>query len=210
MNSDDRDSSVQEMPAGKTREEIVGLRRRRLITSGVGVSTIIATVASRPAWANGICTKSGLQSANLSGQHEILGCGKSAGFWMVNQYAWPSRVSPGASFTGTFGSAPYDGTTLFSGKSLGWVISYTGGSGNPGNIGLHLIGAYINSFAFPQNSPGGPGFAYSTAQIISMFTTAGNNATGKTKNDQKTIYTNLARTLEIANDSFDAKTEWAH
>lgn len=209
MGNDKQDHSVQEVPIGSSREEAFKARRRRLVRSGLGASAIVATVVSRPAWANGICTKSGLQSANLSGQHTFTGCGKSAGFWKEKQSSWPAEVSPSLSFTSVFGSAPYDSKTLFEGKSLGKVISLVSSDDtNPGQIGKHLVGAYVNSVAFPKSS--GRGFVYSSSEVVNLFIAAKNNATGRTKDEQKRIYESLATSFKTANNTFDRFTEWDH
>lgn len=214
MSNDKQDLSVQEVPIASSHEDAFKARRRRLVSSGLGASAIVATVVSRPAWANGICTKSGLQSANLSGQHTFTGCGKSAGFWKRKQSSWPAEVSPSLSFTSVFGSAPYgySGTaskTLFEGKSLGEVISVSGSDDtNPGNIGKHLVGAYVNSVAFPKLS--GRGFVYSSTEVVNLFATAKASATGKGQEAQKLIYKTLAVLLENANNRFDGNTEWDH
>ncbi len=172
-------------------------KRRRLIKSGLGASALITTVASRSAWAGDKCTRSGLDSANLSGQHTFPGCGKSAGYWKTHN--WPVDVQKTTLFTNVFGSYAYKGSTLFAGKTLFQVISDTGSSNsNPANIGLHLIGAYVNAFAFPKSSPSGKGFVYSPEEIVSMFQ---NTASGLNAD-----FTSLKNTLELANNQYDAVT----
>lgn len=201
MNNDKRELDVPEKSVSSSPEQAFRSRRRRLISSGLGASAIIATVASRPAWAGGVCTKSGLQSANLSGQHTFEGCGKSAGFWKVKQYAWPTGVRPADRFTSLFGELRHKGSILFYGKTLGQVISFTGASPkNPSNIGLHLIGAYVNAFAFPKDSPSGKGFVYYPEEIISLFAAAVSND----------AFNELKSALEAANNRYDPITEWDH
>lgn len=173
-------------------------KRRRLIKSGLGASALITTLVSRSAWAGDKCTRSGLDSANLSGHHSFPGCGKSAGYWKTHE--WPDDIQKTKLFTSAFGSYPYKGNTLFAGMTLFQVINYTGNTNtNPANIGLHLVGAYVNAFAFPKNSPSGKGFVYSPSEIEAMFQATASNPYGD--------FTALKNTLELANDQFDGVTD---
>lgn len=177
--------------------------RRKLIRSGVTASLLVTTVASRSAWGGNLCTRSGLNSANLSGQHTFPGCSKSAGYWKEKD--WPSALPKTTSFTSIFGSYRYptsSGPILYDGKTLNEVIQMQGQQPNtPTNLGLHLIGAYVNSIAYPSTSPSGKGFAYSPAKIISMFQNAA------VASDPQAAFATLKNTLEFANDQYDGVTD---
>lgn len=176
-------------------------KRRQLLQSGLSASLLLTTVASRSAWGGDKCTRSGLNSANLSGQHTFPGCGKSAGYW--GNADWPSAIPKATLFTDKFGSYPYpppNGATLFAGKSLYDVI-WLRGNNAPGNLGLHLVGAYVNSIAFPKSSPTGKGFVYSPAELVTMFQNA---ISAQNFREQLAI---LRDTLEAANNQYDRVTD---
>lgn len=195
-----RPSNHSEAPKG-----ISYTKRRQLLRSGVSASLLLTTIASRSAWGD-LCTRSGLNSANLSGRHTFKGCGKSAGYW--KNAKWPSALPQSTSFVDVFGRYPYppaNGTTpagpiLYEGKSLFEVIWLQGQVPNtPGNLGLHLVGAYVNSVAYPKIiSP--KGFVYSPDEIVLMFQGA---ATATNFRDR---FAALRDTLKVANNAFDNET----
>lgn len=233
MNQSPADSPETGTPTDNSQRR-ADQRRRRLI--GAGLSTpVLMTLTSRPSWAQGgVCTPSAMASADLSGRHAIVGCGKSAGFWKKKEVSWPLGVSKTEPFSSVFGSISYtkpndkkvsktepfssafgsisytkpndkkvrstDTPTviLFDGLSLGQVIDGTGGGGpfgdNPGNIGLHAVGAYVNAMAF------GKAFGYYPDQIVRLVQEANNG-------DQKTFEA-LAIMLEDLNKAYDDDTDW--
>ncbi|PKO88917.1 MAG: hypothetical protein CVU18_05675 [Betaproteobacteria bacterium HGW-Betaproteobacteria-12] len=175
-------------------------KRRKLIKSGIGASAMVAIAASRSAWGGDKCTRSGLDSANLSGQHTFDGCGKSAGYWKTHD--WPSSVSKSAAFTGIFGSYNYKDQVLYAGKTLFEVIMKEGASDkNPSNLGKHLIGAFVNAFAYPNSSPSGKGFVYTPEKVISMFQLAALSP------NPGTAFSILKDTLQEANNKYDGDTD---
>lgn len=182
-------------------------KRRKLVASAVSASAMIVTAASRPAWATGgICTRSGLNSANLSGRHTFEGCGRSSGRWKTQQQLWPTDVPPATLFTAAFGESSYKGKILFQNKTLGEVIALPLDKiTNPGNIALHVVGAYINAHAFPNTSPSGKGYVYSSAQVVSMFKAAAN--TSNTANNN-TALIELKNLFDTANNQYDSFTVW--
>lgn len=186
------------------------IKRRRVLTSALSVSALIVTAANQPAWAGDRCTRSALNSANLSGRQTFLGCGKSAGFWKTSLDKWPSDCSHSQSFTAIFGSWKYKSPTaiLFDGKTLGQVIQqYSGASdSNPGNIAKHVVGAYVNAHAFPKSSPSGKGFAYSPTEVVSMFKSAANSAS---ISGTDTAFATLKDTFQTANNLYDGSTDWS-
>lgn len=187
----------QETTLVASHEEISRLRRRRVLTSGLGASAIITTVASRPAWAQAVCTKSGLQSANLSGHDHAIGCGISSGWWKNNQGQWPTEVPLETPFSNVFTS-----TQLFQNKTLSQVINpQTAGTPNPGKIGKHAVAAYLNAVAFPNTGPPSyKGYAYTAEQVKTMFAIAESNGISYLEA--------LATTFETANDQYDNVTVW--
>lgn len=183
-------------------------KRRRVLTSAISASALIVTAASQPAWAGDRCTRSALNSANLSGRQTFLGCGKSAGFWKTQLQKWPSDCSSGLSFTSIFGSWKYKSPSiiLFNGKTLGEVIQYSGASdSNPGNIAKHVVGAYVNAHAFPKSSLSGKGYAYSPTEVINMFKTAANSSCIA---GTDAAFAALKDTFQIANNLYDGTTDW--
>jgi hypothetical protein len=197
-----QEDSINPDPSGPETQ-----KRRKLVASVVSASAMIVTVASRPAWATGgTCTRSGLNSANLSGRHTFEGCGRSAGRWKTQQHLWPTDVSPATLFTAVFGNSSYKGSILFANKTLGQAIALTSDTNtNPGNIALHVIGAYVNAHAFPNTSPSGKGYIYTPSQVISMFVAAANTA--NTANN-KTALIDLKNLFDAANNKYDGTTVW--
>lgn len=180
-------------------------KRRKLLSSALSASALIVTTANKPAWATDRCTRSALNSANLSGQHTIGGCGRSPGFWR-NRTDWPLGCSRADAFTNIFGSYKYKGSVLFLNKSLADVINISGSSdSNPGNIALHLIGAYCNAKAFPKTNANGKGYAYTSDQVVSMFQTAASTACALSSS---TALETLKNTLQVANETYDGVTDW--
>lgn len=201
---------LSEQPANDTKQPCNNAKesdgkRRRLLSSALSASALIVTTANKPAWATDRCTRSALNSANLSGQHTIGGCGRSPGFWR-NRTDWPSGCSRADAFTNVFGSYKYKGAVLFQNKSLADVINISGSSdANPGNIALHLIGAYCNAKAFPKTNPNGKGYAYTPDQVISMFQAAAGTANALSS---PTEFEKLKNTLQVANETYDNVTDW--
>ncbi|UCV26688.1 hypothetical protein [Ferribacterium limneticum] len=183
-------------------------KRRRVLTSAISASALIVTAANQPAWAGDRCTRSALNSANLSGRQTFLGCGRSAGKWKTHPELWPSDCSSGQAFTGIFGSWKYKSTTasLFAGKTLGDVIQLDGASdSNPGNIAMHVVGAYVNAHAFPKSSPSGKGYTYSPTDVVNMFKNAAAISCFERTPD---ALARLKDTFDAANNLYDGTTDW--
>lgn len=200
-------------------EQASGLSvRRRKLLGGVAASPLLLTVASRPVWAQGgMCTPSALASANLSGQHDFIGCGISAGWWKVKKDRWP--IPYNTAFHSIFPKIRFNNVVIHelnnSGglTTLGDVIDTNfpsnksgkksnKGSGqtpsqDPGNLAFHLIGAYLNALAFPSGG-GAPGYAYTPQQIVDAYRVLDNGS--------EDAFTTLKDTLELANDAYDAST----
>lgn len=142
--------------------------RRRFTKSGLVVSGVLLTLASRPSLGGGLACKSpsGFSSANLSHHGSQQTCsGLTPGYWgnwggsgpQANK--WPSPYQPGTCKKNTTGNKPSDwsGGTLFknvfncigngsiySSYSLMQVIWLTGG-GDPNQLGAHIVAALLNA-----------------------------------------------------------------
>jgi len=177
-------------------------KRRKLLTGGAATS-ILMTVASRPAWAAGSqCTPSALASANLSGEDGFEGCGISAGWWKNKTNRWP--ISSSTAFHSIFGAVRYNNVVLFKNTNgtdltLAQVINFSASNAptNPKNIAMHLVGAYLNALQFP-NLYGNAGYAYSAQAVVNMFNSLDNAALS--------AFDTVKTTLETANDQFDSST----
>lgn len=185
----------------------VDARRRRLLTAGA-TSPLLMTIASRPAWAQGgQCTPSAMASANASGGHDFDGCSISAGWWKNSKERWP--ISDRTAFHSIFAPVKYNGSVLYEGHSLGNVIDLNGGK-DPvqGNLGFHLIGAYLNALAFPPDR-GVPGYAFTPQQVVEAYNalySAGGGSSTLTTTASGSSFQTLASTLETANNQFDSTT----
>lgn len=183
-------------------------RRRKLLGLGIS-SSLMLTIASRPAWANGYaCSPSALASANLSGRHDFEGCGISAGWWgAAGADRWPPFVDQTSSFVGLFGQISVKvGSNFYplysaNTDTLLSVLQNPGGGPtvNPGNIGMHAVAAYLNAVTFPRaSSPWGAGYAYTPEQVLNMYA----GLDGHTKSSFDVV----AMNLENANNDYDNVT----
>ena len=167
------EKTTEERRKAQTLPGTVDVRRRRLVV-GSASAPILLSIASRPAWGSA-CSPSALASANASGRHDYSDCAnKSAGYWKKIE-RWPSTVRPdwlfehrfGSKFIGPNGADANVDTEL----SLGQVINLTGSEnedrGWNGQTGLHVVGAYVNAYAFPGGTE--PDFGYTPAQIVEIF-----------------------------------------
>ena len=184
-------------------EQASGLSvRRRKLLGGVAASPLLLTVASRPVWAQGgMCTPSALASANLSGQHDFIGCGISAGWWKTKKDRWP--IPYDTPFHSLFPKIRFKNKVIHennrfgSPTTLGDVIDGTFSGDDPGNLAFVLIGAYLNALSFPSGG-GAPGYAYTTQQIINFY--------GLLDNRAKTDFVTTKNSLDLANNAYDATT----
>lgn len=188
-----------EQDTSVSRPDSHSAQRRRLLRAGVS-SSLLLTVASRPAWANGgMCTPSALASANASGGHDFEGCGIAADWWRdTDRSRWP--VPSNTPFHLVFGLVTYNDNVLYSGMTIGDVIGLTGSEDpvNGGVFGFHLIGAYLNALAFPPDQ-GVPGYPLTAVQVISAF----NSLNGAPDSS----FQALKNTLEQANNQYDGITQ---
>lgn len=117
--------------------------RRRFGKSGLAVSGVIATFASRPVLGAEICkSPSGFLSGNLSTRGEQPVCsGRSPGYWK-NHTSWPIPNRTGAKFSSVFTctkGTPYYTITMFNLLNPQDFDKH--------NLGMHLVAAYLNAKA---------------------------------------------------------------
>ena len=186
-------------------EQASGLSvRRRKLLGGVAASPLLLTVASRPVWAQGgMCTPSALASANLSGQYEFVGCGISAGWWKQKQDRWPASTPPTTLFHSIFPKTKFDKNVIYEKKgvlatTLGGVINGNFDGTDPGNLAMHLIGAYLNAISFPKIGEA-PGYRYTAQEVVELFKALDSKS--------KSEFETLKNLLERANNDYDSSTQ---
>jgi hypothetical protein len=143
--------------------------RRRFTQSGLAVSGVILTLASRPVLAEVCASPSGFQSLNATanpgvshtGKHQGVCTGRSASFWMDNPGSWPAGYVSGKSQnenegvsnkrsassgkTGTlFRDAFRTTSSLYSKYTLLEVLQM---KNDPHQLGAHLVSALLNAAA---------------------------------------------------------------
>lgn len=150
-------------------DEAVDASRRHFAKSGLIVSGVLLTLASRPSLGGGtgggfICkTASGFTSANLSNHGRTVSCsGRTPGYW-ANHYDWPSPFKTGTctntklkqsytswSNTGTTSGTKYHDLSVgFYGtkyKTYSMMqVTLLGGTGDPYQLGAHCVAAILNA-----------------------------------------------------------------
>lgn len=156
--------------------------RRHFAKSGLLVSGVVLTLASRPVLGavGGACqTPSGFVSGNVSSHGTPPVCGgRTPGYWGTHPEVWPSPYTPGTCSSTKQGACTksnnWSGGTLFrsvfncSGhesiyysKTMMQVI-WMGGNGDPQQLGAHIVSALLN--AKMGWTP-----VLSEAQVIAMF-----------------------------------------
>jgi hypothetical protein len=135
--------------------------RRHATKSGLALSGVLLTLASRPSLGADVCkTPSGFMSANLSFHGTPITCaGLSPGYWGNHPEAWPSpyqadtaavpKKGKTAAIPATLGTM-FNNVSLgfrggnFAGKSMMGVI-WLGGQGDPYQLGMHCVSALLNA-----------------------------------------------------------------
>lgn len=117
--------------------------RRRFGKSGLAVSGVLVTLASRPVLGCEVCkSPSGFLSGNLSSHGTPPVCaGLSPGYWK-NHTAWPISNRTTVKFRSVFtclSTSPYYSVTML---TLLSPQSY-----DKNNLGMHLVAAYLNAKA---------------------------------------------------------------
>ncbi|PLW81188.1 hypothetical protein CWI75_17295 [Kineobactrum sediminis] len=202
--SEQQDKQTPEVSGGDAQMDA---RRRKLVALGAS-SSLLLTIASRPAWASGtMCSPSAMASANLSGQDTFEGCGISAGWWQSpnGKLQWPEPVYLTSLFIPIFGEVKLKGKSevLFAGQTLENVIDTNGRStANPANIGMHLVAAYLNALTFPPGGPNPVGYMYTAAQVVMMYSGLSVISGGAPEAE----FRKLKEDLEYANNLYDKWT----
>lgn len=148
----------------------VDASRRRFSRSGLAVSGVLLTLASRAALGGGlVCNSpSGFISGNLSQHGEPKSCGgRTPGYWGTNtdnKHQWPLPYKTGTC-TNTQKSQDHQswsttGATMFKDSSLGFnctgngakynnysmmQVILLGGSADPYQLGAHCVSALLNA-----------------------------------------------------------------
>lgn len=138
--------------------------RRRFTKSGLAVSGVLLTLASRSALGNGFVCKSpsGFLSGNVSAHGNPQLCsGRTPGYWGTHPEQWPLPYLPGSCSGSTLRSCTqasnWSGGTLFSsvfdcsingsiynGYTMMQVIWMAGGT-DPHQLGAHIVSALLNA-----------------------------------------------------------------
>lgn len=142
--------------------------RRHFTKSGLVVSGVLLTLASRPSLGACVTSPSGFQSGNLSAPGTSQTCsGRSPGYFGTHSAQWPSPYEAG-SYTDSehkqavesWSNTGSSSGTMFKDSALGFHCSgygsnyknYSmmqviglGGSGDPHQLGAHIIAALLNA-----------------------------------------------------------------
>lgn len=115
--------------------------RRRFGKSGLAVSGVLATLASRPVLGGEVCkSPSGFLSGNLSTHGQQPVCeGRSPGYWKTHTN-WPVANRSTCKFSSVFTCnrrSPYASVTMLE------LLSHCHFDRN--NLGMHLVAAYLNA-----------------------------------------------------------------
>lgn len=146
--------------------ETIDGTRRRFTTSGLVVSGVLLTLASRPSLGDVVCkSPSGFLSGNASTHGTPQTClGRTPGYWGNHPENWPSPYLPGNCNSGKGNSCTdssnWSGGTRFADMALGFHCSgygsiylkysmmqviWLGGGGDPYQLGAHIVAALLNA-----------------------------------------------------------------
>jgi hypothetical protein len=117
----------------------LGESRRCFTKSGLAVTGVLVTLASRPVLGSPVCkSPSGFLSGNLSTHGATPICaGRSPGYWK-NNLSWPININ--TKFSHVFScspQSPYLTTTM--------LDLLTPQDFDKNNLGMHLVAAYLNA-----------------------------------------------------------------
>ena len=152
--------------------------RRGFTKSGLALSGVILTLASRPVMACTCQSPSGFISGNVSASGTPPQCyGLSPGYWKNHPEAWPSPYKAGTCSSGCGQAANWTtvGATMFAAVfncsnhgaiyanyTMFQVVRLGGGSVDPQELGAHIVAALLN--ARKGLTP-----VLTEAQVINMF-----------------------------------------
>ncbi|TAN75820.1 MAG: hypothetical protein EPN14_08360 [Gallionella sp.] len=151
--------------------------RRRFTKSGLAVSGVLLTLASRSALGNGFVCKSpsGFLSGNVSAHGTPQTCsGLTPGYWGNRPNGWPLPYLPGTCHSQCSNVSGWTGGTIFSNvfncNGNGSIyntytmmqVIWLGGGGDPYQLGAHIVAALLN--ARSGRTP-----VLTEAQVINIF-----------------------------------------
>lgn len=150
--------------------------RRHFTKSGLAVSGVLLTLASRSVLGDVVCkSPSGFLSGNASASGTVLLCsGKSPGYWGEQPDAWPTSYDPGSCADQCNQVANWTGGTPFCSvfSCSGYASGYSGysmmqvlhllGNQDKDQLGAHIVSALLNAVS---------GFTpvLTDTQVINMF-----------------------------------------
>lgn len=156
--------SKSQHSVGESQDRIsaVDESRRRFSRSGLAVSGVLLTLASRPALAGQCLSPSGFQSGNVSHHGTPITCsGRTPGYWGTHPEEWPSPYDPGkckgdnpgecmksknwedgTKFSAVFNCSGHG--NIYAKKSMMQVI-LSGGGDDPQQLGGHIVSALLNA-----------------------------------------------------------------
>jgi hypothetical protein len=135
-----------------------GLSRRRFAQSGLAISGVLMTLATKPVLGQSLVCRSpsGWLSGNASSHGTPPVCeGRSPGYWKNHTDSWPALVGTDTKFGEVFScnlNSPYVTVTLLEllddnqgkdqgkGKDQGTHLHF-----DKDNLGMHLVAAYLNA-----------------------------------------------------------------
>jgi hypothetical protein len=167
---DNQKTSLPSASGGNATQQ-VDESRRRLTKAGVALPAVLATLASRPVFANA-CSISGMASGNASPQPGQLPCaGCTPGFWQANAInrgaSWWRIYTPTDEFNTVFGVEDYKHCDGSGPLTLLEVLKMQGNE-DPRcpNVGRQAIAALLNAASFAE---AGYDYGYTPQDIINMF-----------------------------------------
>lgn len=136
------DQTTQQLPNGSVAPaDLPNASRRNFTKSGLAVSGVLATLASRPVLGSEVCkSPSGFLSGNLSTHGTPPVCaGRSPGYWK-NQQAWP--INRNTKFSMVFSCSP-----LSPYATITMLDLLTPQDFDTNKLGMHLVAAYLNAIS---------------------------------------------------------------
>jgi hypothetical protein len=153
--------SLREFYVNAGPEQPVNTTRRDLAKSGLMLSGVMLTLASRSAvGGNFVCkSPSGFLSGNLSAHGTPITCsGRSSGYWGTHPTQWPAPYQAGTCSNSTCTQAAdwSHGTTfrsVFNCNGQGTIyaqysmmqVVWLGGNLDPNQLGAHVVAAVLNA-----------------------------------------------------------------
>ncbi|RJG01869.1 hypothetical protein [Noviherbaspirillum sedimenti] len=114
--------------------------RRHFAKTGLGISGVILSLASRPVLGNVVCkSPSGFLSGNASTHGPQPVCqGRSPGYWKNHEGSWP--IATDTQFSSVFTTSQ---TSVYAQYTFLQLL--TPQQDDKHNLGMHLVAAYLNA-----------------------------------------------------------------